>query len=85
MTGKKEFLSCVSLSLDPRHMTAFIGGDWNFCALGEARQHVDPALDRTSRCSLATEFGYLFSRFTEFGQGNHTHCIQRDGKLVSTA
>eukprot|EP00959_Pyramimonas_sp_CCMP1952_P418192 8761322-Pyramimonas_sp.AAC.1 len=53
--------------------------------MGEARQHVDPALDRTPRCSLATEFGYLFSRFTEFGQENHAHCIQRNGKLVSTA
>eukprot|EP00959_Pyramimonas_sp_CCMP1952_P031782 666861-Pyramimonas_sp.AAC.1 len=85
MTGKKEFLSCVSRSLDPRHMTVFIGGDWNFCAMGEARRHVDPTLDRTPRCSLATEFGYLISRFTELGQENHTHCIQRNGSLVSTA
>eukprot|EP00959_Pyramimonas_sp_CCMP1952_P454678 9470283-Pyramimonas_sp.AAC.1 len=71
--AKKEFLSCVSRALDPRHATVFIGGDWNFCELGEARQHVDPSLDRTPSGSLASEFGRYFHRYTEIGQDNHTH------------
>eukprot|EP00959_Pyramimonas_sp_CCMP1952_P266480 5571063-Pyramimonas_sp.AAC.1 len=81
VAARKELLEKVARSLDAVHSTVIAGGDWNVCALGEARQHVAPSLDSASSGSLAKEFGGLFRRFTGLVQENHARCATRNGSL----